>query len=282
MGGFRIGKILGIPIQVRLSFLLLMGLFLVWHGLGGVLLLLALFASVLLHELGHALVARRLRVPIIGIDLHFFGGAAKLTHMPESPRHEIAIAAAGPAVSFALALGLYLVFRATGLGPFAQLAAINLVLGGFNLLPALPMDGGRILRALLARRMGRLRATAIAVKVARVAAVGLAVLGLAVTNFFLVALAVMLWIMAGVELRAAQLGELAREMGFAPPGGAEEGGVAVLDREGRRVDGGVHASFADPLGLGGSPRRAAGFGVRRVVIRGPDGRLFVAEEPLRW
>ncbi len=277
MGGFTLGKIFGIPIQVRFSFLLLLGLFLLWHGLGGALLLLALFASVLLHELGHALVARRLRVEILGIDLNFFGGAAKLARMPESPRHEIAIAVAGPLVSFALALGAFALFKATGVRPVAQLATLNLVLGLFNLLPALPMDGGRILRALLARKLGRLRATEIAVKVARIAAVGLAVLGLVAGNLFLVALAVMLWVMAGVELRAAQLWSFARQMGFAPAGG--EGEVEVLDRDLRPVGERGEDPFANHP-LGGLGLR--GFGLRRVVVRGPDGRVFIQEEPIRW
>jgi stage IV sporulation protein FB len=277
MGGFSLGKIFGIPIQARFSFLLLLGLFLIWHGLGGVVLLLALFASVLLHELGHALVARRLKVPILGIDLHFFGGAAKLSRMPEKPSHEIAIAVAGPAVSFLLALGAFLVFRATGYRPIAQLAAINLVLGAFNLLPALPMDGGRILRALLARKLGRLRATEIAVKVARISAVGLGVLGLWVGNFFLVALAVMLWVMAGVELRAAQLWSYARQMGFATEG-ASEGEVEVLDRDLRPVG----RDGEDPFPRGPAGLGLRGFGFRRVVVRGPDGRVFVQEDPIRW
>lgn len=278
MGGFSLGKIFGIPIQVRFSFLLLLGLFLIWHGLGGVVLLIALFASVLLHELGHALVARRYHVPILGIDLHFFGGAAKLSRMPESPGQEIAIAVAGPVVSFLLALAAFLVFKLTGFRPLAQLAAINLVLGLFNLLPALPMDGGRILRALLARKLGRLRATEIAVKVARVASLGLAAVGLIWGNFFLVALAVMLWVMAGVELRAAQLWSFARQMGFAPADGEREGEVEVLDRDLRPVG----KDGADPFAHAGAGLGLRGFGFRRVVVRGPDGRVFVADDPIRW
>lgn len=281
LGGIRLGRLFGIPIQINWSFLLLMAIFALWQGLPGLVLLVVVFLSVLLHELGHSLVARRLNVPILGIDLHFFGGAAKMGRMPSSPREEILIAAAGPAVSFALALLGFLLLLLTRFQPLAYFAGVNLVLGGFNLLPALPMDGGRIFRALLARRMGRLRATTIAVTVARVVAVGLGLLGLLRGNFFLVGLAVMLWVLGTAELRAAQMWQRAsRDADPLFPGfgagfrGAAGDDVEVLDRDGTPLGRGRDGFTVEERREGGS---------RRWIIRDPDGRvIFMAEQPLRW
>lgn len=271
LGGLRLGKLWGIPIRIDLSFLFLMAIYVVTRGLSGVVLLLLTFASVLVHELGHALVARRYKVPILGIDLHFFGGTAKMARMPSSSREELFIAAAGPAVSFAIALLGFLLYLPTRFSGFLHLAAINLALGVFNLVPALPMDGGRIFRALLAPRLGRLRATVIAVRVARVVAVGLALLGLYWFNFFLFLLAILLWSMGSAELRAAQLWHA-----HAASPGPGSGAVEVLDRDGRSIGG---APAPGTISI----EEQQGPGTRRWIVRGPDGRvLFVAEQPLRW
>jgi Zn-dependent protease len=203
---YRVGRLLGFPIEVNPSFLLLLGLVLMFSGgLTGLYVVLLGFASVLLHELGHAVVARRLGVRIAGIELRFFGGAAKMIDAPRTPGDEIAIAAAGPAVSFVLsglAFGLAL---ASGLEVFHLLCWINLIIGLFNLTPALPMDGGRILRGLLAMRMSFTRATDIAIKVSRGFAVLFGVMGVLTARPYLVMLAVMLWWMGTAE-RAAVLG----------------------------------------------------------------------------
>ena len=204
---FRLGTLFGFPVHVNLTFLLLLAVVgLTMGGAVAIAVVLLAFASVLLHELGHALVARHLGVRIDRIELHFFGGAAQMTDHPRNAGDEIAIAAAGPAVSFALAGLSVLLAQVSGLGIFDLLARINLILGAFNLLPALPMDGGRILRALLSRRMGYARATETSVKVTRVAAIGLGVLGLVSLQLYLVLLAVLLWIMGSVEQRAARSG----------------------------------------------------------------------------
>ena len=275
--------------QVNFSFLLLMLIFLISRGLPGVVLLGVTFLSVLVHELGHSLVARRLGVPILGIDLHFFGGAAKMGRMPSSSREEILIAAAGPAVSFALALVGLLLLLLTGFRGFVYLALINLVLGAFNLLPALPMDGGRIFRALLARRMGRLRATSLAVKVARGASLGLGLLGLVWGNLFLVGLAVMLWFLAGAELRAAQLWQHAAGgmSGIWPPqreGHFDRDEVEVLGRDHRPVGEGAELRSSRPFGAAQFVIEEQHSGAaRRWIIRDPQGRvIFIAEQPLRW
>src|SRR5687768_16543052 len=154
-------------------------------GLGGLALALVTAASVILHELGHALTARRLGMAVGNIELHFFGGAAQVG-MPRSPREEILVTAAGPAVSFVLAaLGLGLGLT-TGLRAFVLFGAVNLLLAVFNLLPAFPSDGGRILRALLARKRGLVGATELAVNVGRVVCVALAITGLATQSIQMV------------------------------------------------------------------------------------------------
>jgi Zn-dependent protease len=214
---WRIGRMLGFPVEVNLSFLLLLAVvFLTMGGLAGLFVVGLAFAGVLLHELGHSLVARKLGVPVSGIELSFFGGAAKMVDLPRTANHEIAIAAAGPAVSLGLA-GLGFGLGALASSPLLALIGwINLIIAGFNLIPALPMDGGRILRALLTRKMTYVGATDVAVQISRVAAIGFAVLGLMWGSLNLVVLAPLLWIM-GTRERV-----LARHM--APRYGYSRGG----------------------------------------------------------
>jgi stage IV sporulation protein FB len=154
------------------------------------------------HELGHALVARRLHVRIAGIELGFLGGAAQMVDPPRTARDEIAIAAAGPAVSLGIAALGFGLGALTGVDLFGLLGWINLVLAAFNLLPAFPMDGGRILRAALAGRMGYRGATVAAIKVARVFVVLFAVAALFLGHLQLLILAVFLWLMSSAEERA--------------------------------------------------------------------------------
>ncbi len=202
---WRIGTLLGFPVEINLTFLLLLGVVFIWlGGVAGLVVVAIAFGSVLLHELGHAVVARQLGVNVSGIELHFFGGAAKMIEMPRSANHEIAIAAAGPAVSFVLAgLGLGL-GALSGSWMVSIVGWINLTIALFNLIPALPMDGGRILRALLTRWMDFVRATDVSVMVARVVAVGFVVVGLAAGMFQLALLAPFLWIMGTAEQRLAR------------------------------------------------------------------------------
>jgi Zn-dependent protease len=202
---FRLGSLFGFPIRVNLSFLLLLVVVLVWMGgLPGLAVALMAAGSVLLHELGHALMARHLGVPVAGIELHFFGGAAQMTELPRRPGDEIAVAAAGPAVSFALAGVGHGLAGMTGSPVLALFGWVNLVLAVFNLLPAFPSDGGRILRAWLARGRGLVAATDLAVKVGRVVCVALAVAGL-FWGFQLVLIAALLWMMGSSERMAARL-----------------------------------------------------------------------------
>jgi Zn-dependent protease len=203
---YRLGSLFGFPIRANLSFLLLLGVIPLMTGsLAGVTIALVAFGSVVLHELGHALMARRLGVRVASIDLHFFGGAARMADSSRSPGDEIKIAAAGPAVSFALAGLGYAAATVTGWSDLVMFAGVNLVIGLFNLLPVFPSDGGRILRALLARRRGLLPATDLAIKVARVLCVVLAIFGLTQGMYQLVLIAGVLWMMGSAERLALRL-----------------------------------------------------------------------------
>ena len=204
------------------------------HGtrgaLFGVLLVLSLFACVVLHELGHGLVAQRLSVGVREIVLLPIGGVARLLSEPRKPLHELLIALAGPVVNVIIACGLFVALRGRGLPLFDLNAALqqslatpsaltllvllfhgNIALAAFNMLPALPMDGGRVLRALLSFFVGQVRATNIAAGIAQVLAVGLAIWGFQ-NNPFLVFVAVLVFMGAGQERSTARTNVLLAEL----------------------------------------------------------------------
>lgn len=213
------GRLFGIPIRLHLTFLLLMA----WLAARGyaqgdwatVAQAAGLFACVLAHELGHALVARRYGIEAREITLLPIGGIARLDRAPREPRHELWIAVAGPAVNLGLALLLYALYRLlespVALGGMwdapghliGKLASINLMLALFNLLPAFPMDGGRILRALLAERMPYERATVIAAGLGQLLAFVLGFVGLFL-NPLLIFIALLVFLGAGEEGARAQ------------------------------------------------------------------------------
>ena len=204
---WNFGTIAGIRVFIHWTLLALLGL-VGWsgrHAEGGAFAAMALYAAVfgciLLHELGHALAARRYGIGTRSITLFPFGGIAALERMPTSPKRELVVALAGPAVNVVIALVLAPIVWLTGWG--AMLLWINLMLVGFNLLPAVPMDGGRVLRAALASRMDPIRATRIAVGIGRVIAVAFAVAGLFV-NPFLILIAFVVWTQGAAELRQMQ------------------------------------------------------------------------------
>ncbi len=194
----KLGKLLGIDVYLHFTFLLLLAFlgFYYWRttnnveaALQGVAFIVAVFGCVVLHELGHALMARAYGIKTRDITLLPIGGVARLERMPEKPMQELWVALAGPAVNVVIATFLLVGLVATsgftrteGLslagGSFWQrLIVLNLVLVAFNLLPAFPMDGGRVLRALLAMRLGRRRATAIAAKVGQGMAILFGIVG---------------------------------------------------------------------------------------------------------
>lgn len=227
---FRIARILGIEVRLHLTFLLLMG-FYAWkgwalsgHAMGallGILLPGTIFGCVLLHEFGHVLMARRYGIRTRDVTLLPIGGVARLESTGETPMQELAIALAGPAVNVLIAVvaGAFVLMArvpttpidpATGAGSFATwLIASNLFLVGFNLIPAFPMDGGRVLRALLAWRGDRVRATRIAAAIGRALAVVLALAGVVVLHQpMLLFIALFVWLGATQESEAASTGAL--------------------------------------------------------------------------
>jgi Zn-dependent protease len=216
---YYIGSLFGFPIRVHISLLIFLAIVLLTGGgVYGLVLMIAVFASVILHELGHALVARSRGMKIVDISLYPFGGMARMATAPRTTRDEIFMAAAGPAVSLLLAAAFGVPAFFTGNYTLGLLARINLLLGAFNLLPALPMDGGRIFRAFLARKLGFYRATTIAARVARWLALALAVFGLFYSGWFLV-LAAFLLFMAFAEEGAARARQYMGDPGYSdtPP-----------------------------------------------------------------
>jgi len=219
---WRLGRILGVNIYVHFTFLFLLAWVAVMAVLQGggfagmieaVLFILAVFGIVVLHELGHSVAARSYGIPTRNITLYPIGGVAQLQRMPTEPKQELVIALAGPVVNLALALILYMIYIPVGtvtgfltfslIGtPFlAKLIWVNLLLAGFNLLPAFPMDGGRVLRAIMAMRMDYLDATRIAVRTGKVMAVFFGVVGL-FYNPFLILMAGFIWFSGSQEIRA--------------------------------------------------------------------------------
>ncbi|NIM49799.1 MAG: CBS domain-containing protein [Gemmatimonadales bacterium] len=222
---WKLGRVSGIKIQVHWTFLIIIAWVVLLHVsqgasaaamVGGVALVLAVFGCVVLHELGHALTAKRFGISTRDITLLPIGGVARLEKMPEKPREELLVAVAGPAVNCAiatlLALGLGLarahqpVAEVTVVGGnlFAQLMWINVILVLFNLLPAFPMDGGRILRALLAYRLDYLRSTRIAAAVGQMMAILFGFVGL-LSNPFLVVIAIFVYLGAQAEAQQVQV-----------------------------------------------------------------------------
>jgi Zn-dependent protease len=214
-GSLKIGRFAGVDTYVHWTFSLLLAWagWAAWDGAGsglavvlGVGFLLAVFASVLLHELGHALVARRYGVRTRNILLTPIGGLASLEGMPRAPKAELAVALAGPAVNVVIAAALALILQVTGWTAFGLLQPIlyaNVSLALFNLIPAFPMDGGRALRAYLAMGLGSRRATSIAVGLGKVVAVLMGIAGL-IWSPMLAVIAVFVWFAGAAEARAMQ------------------------------------------------------------------------------
>ncbi len=228
---FPIGTVKGTVIRIHLTFLL----FLVWIGVShyaqggqraaveGVLFISLLFACVLLHEFGHVFAARRYGVQTPDITLLPIGGVARLERIPEKPAEELVVALAGPAVNVAIAALLFLVLgglpsmeggmqvQNSGVGMLERLAWVNISLVLFNLVPAFPMDGGRVLRALLAYRLGYARGTRIAAGVGQAVAFALGLAGL-FGNPLLIFIALFVYMGAASEASAAQMRDASRGM----------------------------------------------------------------------
>lgn len=216
---WKLGRFAGIDVYVHATFLLLIA----WVGyshwtehqnwgevLNGVLFILALFACVVLHEYGHALTARRYGIRTRDITLYPIGGVARLERMPEKPIEELWVALMGPAVNVVIAAILFAVLYLTnGLVPITDLTiasgsflerlmVVNITLVLFNIIPAFPMDGGRVLRALLALKMEYTQATQVAANIGQGFAFLMGFIGL-FSNPFLLFIALFVWIGASQE-----------------------------------------------------------------------------------
>ncbi len=221
----KIARVAGIDVYVHTTFLLLLA----WVGwqywlsegsiaavIIGISFILLLFACVVLHEFGHALTARRYGIGTRDITLLPIGGVASLERMPDDPRQEIMVALAGPAVNLVIAFVLWVwialsaqftavdPLQTTGGGFVHRIMVINLVLALFNLLPAFPMDGGRVVRAALSMRMGHHQATRVAANIGQFLAVALGLYGM-LYNPFLMFIAVFIWMGAASESGMAQV-----------------------------------------------------------------------------
>jgi len=222
---WKLGTFAGIDVFIHATFLLLIG----WIGYShwleygswakvaeGILFILALFLCVVLHEYGHALTARKYGVKTRDITLYPIGGVARLERMPDKPIEELWVALMGPAVNVVIAAVLFAyLFVTNGLVPMdqltvasgsflARLMAVNISLVLFNLIPAFPMDGGRVLRALLAMRMDYVRATQVAANIGQGLAFLLGLIGL-FNNPFLLFIAFFVWIGASQEASMVQM-----------------------------------------------------------------------------
>jgi len=223
-----LGKIAGIKIYIHWSFIFLLGWILIanfqmgyslYEGLAGIGFVLIIFTCVVLHELGHALTAKRYGIKTKNITLLPIGGLANMERMPEKPGQELLVAIMGPFVNVVIALALYLYLSATGGIPtMEELAAlqeegysllvggyflfylmiINVILVLFNILPAFPMDGGRMLRAMLSYKFDRATATKIAARIGQVIAVLFVIIGF-YANFWLIFIGIFIFFGAGVE-----------------------------------------------------------------------------------
>ncbi len=237
----RLFRVKGIDVKVHLTFVLIL-IWAAWRWSGdtgagiqgalfGVVATLLLFAAVTLHELGHSFQALKYGVKVRDITLLPMGGLARMEEMPEKPKQELAIALAGPLVNFAIAalligLGVLLqtqavltlpeLYRSLGeanwAGLLAYLTSANLMLGLFNLIPAFPMDGGRVLRALLAMKMDYNKATSIAVRIGQGFAFLLGLWGFTNGSWTLVLIAIFVWMGAGGEGKQVEVKSVLREM----------------------------------------------------------------------
>jgi Zn-dependent protease/predicted transcriptional regulator len=212
-GSVKVATVAGIGIYLHWTFAALIGwLFLasiiagksISQSLFSLAFIGSLFACVVLHELGHALAAKRFGIRTRDIILLPIGGVARLERIPEKPSQEFWVALAGPIVNVLIVCGIviFLQFH-SGVGSNAagfatRLMWLNILMAGFNLLPAFPMDGGRILRALLAMRIGRLRATAVAARIGQYMAVLFGIIGF-FQNPFLIFIAIFVYFGAQAE-----------------------------------------------------------------------------------
>ncbi len=297
-----IGSIAGTVVRIHLTFLLFLAwIFAAGYSQGGsaaawdsVLFMLLLFGCVLLHEFGHIFTARAFGVATPFVTLLPIGGVAQLERIPEEPRQEFLIAIAGPLVNVAIAI-LLVVFAGAALtqnaataidnGQIAmvdRLAAVNLFLALFNLIPAFPMDGGRILRAALASRLGYVRATEIAATIGQFVAFALGFIGL-LYNPILIFIAIFVYLAASSEAHMVALRAISRGL---PVGHAMVTRFATLKPQ-AHVDEAVQTLLATSQGEfpvvddAGKPAGLLSRGdiIKAIKTLGPDARVADAMTP---
>ncbi|MFN3658237.1 MAG: site-2 protease family protein [Pseudolabrys sp.] len=295
----NIGKVAGTVVRIHLTFLI----FLAWifaasyiangaaNAWNTLVFILLLFLCVLLHEFGHIFTAKGFGVSTPYVTLLPIGGVAQLERIPEEPWQEFLIAIAGPLVNVAIAI-LLIVFAGADLAPAKatavenmqismvdRLAAVNLFLAVFNLIPAFPMDGGRVLRALLATRMGYVRATEISASIGQFVAFALGFLGL-MGNPILIFIAIFVYLAASSESHMVALRAVSRGV---PVSAAMMTQFATLTPE-AHVDEAVQTLLATSQGEfpvvdgAGKPVGVLGRGdlIRALKTLGPDARVAEA------
>jgi stage IV sporulation protein FB len=230
---FPIARLFGSEIRIHVTFFLLLA----WIGIAhyqqggwpaavqGIVFILAIFACVVAHEFGHALAARRYGIRTPDITLLPIGGLARLEKMPEKPGEEIVVALAGPAVNVVIALALILFMNARfdmealqrldnpAISFIVRLASVNIFLVLFNLIPAFPMDGGRVLRAVLSFWFSRTRATNIAARIGQALAFAFGFVGLMQGNPMLIFIAIFVYLAATAEAQSVGLQDVSRSLG---------------------------------------------------------------------
>jgi stage IV sporulation protein FB len=291
----NIGSIAGTVVRIHVTFIIFLGwIFLSSYASGGssaawsgLVFMLALFGCVLLHEFGHIFVARAFGVTTPYVTLLPIGGVAQLERIPEKPSEEFLVAIAGPLVNVAIALVLVLFGANLSTGAAAsidnaqisqidRLAAVNIFLAMFNMIPAFPMDGGRVLRAALAARIGYVRATEMAATIGQWVAFALGFIGL-LFNPILIFIAIFVYLAAASEAHMVSLRAVSRGM---PSDAAAMTRIATLAPD-SHIDQAVQTLLdtsqsefpvLDPL------RRPIGLLDRAGIIRalkekGPDARV---------
>ena len=226
---FSIGRFGATTVRVHVTFFLLLA----WIGVsawqrGGanaaaisVLFIILIFACVVLHEFGHILAARRFGIETPDVTLLPIGGVARISRMPEKPAQELAVAVAGPMVNVVIAFSLFLILGTIEpdalsriddpqISFVVRLAAANIFLVIFNMIPAFPMDGGRVLHALLAMKLGRARATRIAALLGQALAFAFGLFGLVSGNPILIFIAIFVYVAAAGEAQMSALDEAAQ------------------------------------------------------------------------
>lgn len=295
----NIGTIAGTAIRIHITFLMFLawifaanwangGPQAAWHA---VLFMVLLFVCVVAHEFGHIFTARAFGVNTPDVTLLPIGGVARLERIPEAPREEFLVAIAGPLVNVLISLALILVFGANISGAHLaavdsnnipvvdRLAAVNLFLAAFNMIPAFPMDGGRVLRALLASRLGFTRATELAASIGQGVAFALGFIGL-FSNALLIFIAIFVYLAASSEAQLVALRAMSRGV---PVSAAMMTQFATLTRE-AHVDQAVqtllHTSQSE-FPVIDATEHPVGLLVRGDIIRalkqlGPDARVAEA------